>query len=156
MTTSDFKILVFEPVAEPNPEDLESLRNGLRAYNESKIGKYKDKKIALFVKNDQKKVVAGIYATLLWDWIHIEWLWVSEELRGKGTGSRLINQIEEYALKNDIHRFLLETGSFQALDFYIKNGFEIFGEIKDMPPGHISYYLKKEIIGRKNFISITK
>jgi len=145
MTTSDFKTLVFEPVAEPDKEDLESLRQGLRAYNESKIGKFEHKKIASFVKNAQKKVVAGIFGELAWDWLHIEWLWVSKELRGNGTGFRLMNQIEDYAFKNGIHRCYLETGSFQARDFYIKKGFEIFGELKDMPPGHITYYLKKEI-----------
>ena len=38
---------------------------------------------------------------------------------------------------------LLDTFDFQAKDFYLKHGYEIFGVLKDCPAGHERYYLSK-------------
>lgn len=38
----------------------------------------------------------------------------------------------------------METWDFQAKGFYEKNGYTVFAEIKDCPPGTICYFLKKE------------
>ena len=53
--------------------------------------------------------------------------------------------MESYAIEKDFTKCHLETTSFQALDFYRKNGYEIFGTLNDKPPGHISYFFKKEL-----------
>lgn len=37
----------------------------------------------------------------------------------------------------------LDTFDFQAKDFYLKHGYEIFGVLKDCPVGHECYYLSK-------------
>ena len=37
------------------------------------------------------------------------------------------------------------TFSFQALDFYLGLGFEVFGEIKDHPEGGRRYFLSKRL-----------
>jgi hypothetical protein len=36
-----------------------------------------------------------------------------------------------------------DTFDFQAKDFYLKQGYEIFGVLKDCPSGHKRYYMKK-------------
>ena len=33
--------------------------------------------------------------------------------------------------------------NFQAKDFYIKHGYEVFGVLDDCPKGHKRYYMKK-------------
>ena len=40
----------------------------------------------------------------------------------------------------------LDTLSFQALDFYKKYGYIVFGQIADLPPGHTRYYLRKTLV----------
>ena len=52
--------------------------------------------------------------------------------------------MEQYAQSKGISNYHLETTSFQALPFYQKQGYEVFGQLPDMPPGHISYFLKKQ------------
>ena len=52
--------------------------------------------------------------------------------------------MEQYAQSKGITHYHLETTSFQALPFYQKQGYEVFGQLPDMPPGHISYFLKKQ------------
>lgn len=38
----------------------------------------------------------------------------------------------------------MEARDFRARGFYEKNGYAVFGQIADCPPGTILYYLKKE------------
>jgi hypothetical protein len=37
------------------------------------------------------------------------------------------------------------TGSFNALPFYLKRGYTVFGELPDMPPGHTQYFMCKKL-----------
>ncbi len=39
----------------------------------------------------------------------------------------------------------LDTFSFQAPDFYKKQGYEVFGELRDFPEGHRRYFLRKQL-----------
>ena len=138
--------LIFESVSEPNKDDLDSLRKSLKAFNDSIAGEYEEKEIAAFVKNSQGDVVGGIYGKLTAGWLYIDWLWVHDELRHRQIGTKLLKQMEDYAIAKGITKCHLETTSFQALDFYRKNGYEIFGKLNDKPPGHVSYFLKKELV----------
>ena len=60
-----------------------------------------------------------------------------------GWGGRLLATMEQYDGSKGITNVHLETTSFQALPFYQKQGYAVFGELPDMPPGHITYFLKK-------------
>ncbi|MGY3915244.1 GNAT family N-acetyltransferase [Aeromonas australiensis] len=73
-----------------------------------------------------------------------ERIWVDNPLRRDGWGGRLLGAMEQYAQSKGISNYHLETTSFQALPFYQKQGYEVFGQLPDMPPGHISYFLKKQ------------
>jgi len=39
----------------------------------------------------------------------------------------------------------LDTFSFQAKYFYLKQGYEIFGTLKDFPKGHERYFMFKDL-----------
>jgi hypothetical protein len=39
----------------------------------------------------------------------------------------------------------LDTMSFQALDFYLKLGYTVFGRLDDLPEGHSRIFLKKAL-----------
>ena len=80
-----------------------------------------------------------------WGWLYIERLWVDEALRGQGVGTRVMARMERVALAEGVHRFQVGTTSFQALDFYIKQGYEVFAQLEDHPPGCTDYMLKKVI-----------
>jgi ribosomal protein S18 acetylase RimI-like enzyme len=137
--------LTFEKVSKPKKDDLESLRKSLKAFNDSITGEYEEKEIAAFMKNFQGVIVGGIYGKLTAGWLYIDWLWVHDELRHCQIGSKLLKLMEDYAIGRGITKCHLETTNFQALDFYRKNGFEIFGKLNDKPPGHISCFLKKKL-----------
>ena len=66
-----------------------------------------------------------------------------EHLRGTGTGSQLMRQAEDIARQRQCTGVWLDTFAFQALTFYQKLGYTIFGELKDHPRGISQYWLKK-------------
>ncbi|MGL5565319.1 MAG: GNAT family N-acetyltransferase, partial [Plesiomonas sp.] len=101
-------------------------------------------RIASFIKDKEGKVHGGIIADIKWGWLHVDWLWIDESIRRDGWGGRLLGAMEQYAQSKGITNYHLETTSFQALPFYQKQGYEVFGQLPDMPPGHISYFLKKQ------------
>lgn len=44
-----------------------------------------------------------------------------------------------------LSHIILDTFDFQAKNFYIKQGYEIFGILDNCPEGHKRYYMKKNI-----------
>jgi GNAT superfamily N-acetyltransferase len=102
--------------------------------------------LAFNIKNSQGEIVAGINAIMYrWKCIWVDYLWVSDEVRGKGYGSLLLKKLEEEGKKQGSHLIHLDTFDWQAKDFYLKNGFELYGELDDCPKGHKLFYLKKYI-----------
>lgn len=70
-------------------------------------------------------------------------LFVDEPYRGRGLGTWLLKHVEEKAKSTGIRLIHLDTFDFQAKDFYLRQGYEIFGVLEDCPKGHSRYYLKK-------------
>ena len=82
-------------------------------------------------------------------WLYIELAWVDESVRKKGSGSRLLTLLENAVLEAGIDKIHLNTGSFQALEFYLKNGYIIFAErdiMADDGKEYIDYSLRKPSI----------
>ena len=56
-----------------------------------------------------------------------------------------LKEIENIAIEKGCHLIHLDTFDFQAKDFYIKHGYEVFGVLDECPKKHKRYYLKKLI-----------
>jgi len=76
-------------------------------------------------------------------WLHIRHLWIAEPLRHQGYGSSLLRTAEEEATVAGCRGAFLDTFSFQARPFYERHGYECFGELRDHPPGHAHYFMRK-------------
>ena len=135
--------LNFTAKENPSAEEINELRMSLRAFNQEVAGEYERTDLIQQVRNDSGKLVGGVYGTISWDWLYIDLLWVDESQRGTGLGSKLLQMIEQTANEHNVYRYRLSTTSYQALDFYKKMGYEVCGEINDLPPGHINYFLIK-------------
>jgi len=55
----------------------------------------------------------------------------------------LLEAAEQEAVKRGCRYAHVETHTFQAVDFYHKHGYIIFGELPDLPKGYTKYFLKK-------------
>jgi ribosomal protein S18 acetylase RimI-like enzyme len=133
--------------AYPSPEDLRLVLDGLYAYNREMTGDEGPRTVAAFLRDEEGRVVGGVQGDLWGRAMHITALWVDENHRGRGYGSKLIGTLENYASEHGHPLVYLETTSFQALPFYESLGYQIFGELPEISKGHTLYFLKKELEG---------
>jgi GNAT superfamily N-acetyltransferase len=132
---------------QPNPdrEAVERLRSRLIEYNRSQVPDGTDMTLLLEVSGDTGETTAGLYAQIYYSWMFVELLWVAQEARGRGYGSRLLSQAEDQARQRGCHSVWLDTFSFQARGFYEKQGYAVFGELPSYPAGHSRYFLCKKL-----------
>jgi GNAT superfamily N-acetyltransferase len=92
-------------------------------------------------------LVGGITGkVLLGNCLSIDILWVYEKYRNQGYATQLLQAIEQGARSVGSKLSQVDTFDFQALGFYEKNGYEIFGVLEDNPcEGNKRYYLKKKL-----------
>ncbi|MFL2097387.1 GNAT family N-acetyltransferase [Marinilactibacillus psychrotolerans] len=105
----------------------------------------KKEKIAIGAYLD-KKLVGGIVADKEYQTIHVSLLVITQDARGLSIGSKLLQEIETFAKEKGIIHITLTTRSYQAVDFYKKNGYTVFATLEDMPiKGVTKYYFDKRL-----------
>lgn len=125
-----------------------------REYIRQQVVEFNGEKLAESVKTplekvafviEEEEVIGGISGTLFWQHLHIDFLWVEEKMRRHGYGRKLLQQIESLAEEKECRLILLDSFSFQAPGFYLKEGYEICGKVEDHPEGHTQYFLQKRL-----------
>ena len=129
----------------PSREDNHQVELGLDAYNTRFAEPHNHRPLSIFLRDPEGKIAAGLVGGTHWGWLHVELLWVYERLRGQGWGSRILKAAEDEARARGCRHADLDTLSFQALPFYEKQGYVIWGVLEDYPPGHKRYYVKKDL-----------
>jgi GNAT superfamily N-acetyltransferase len=136
-------------IEESTKEEYGLVDNAIAEYNLSKVPFTQEPSfipINRVIRGSNNEVLAGINSTLYcWNCLFIDVLWVKEGFRKDGYGSALLNEAEKIAKEKGCRLVHLDTFDFQAKDFYIKHGYEIFGVLDDCPLEHKRYYLKKNI-----------
>ena len=135
----------FEIERDPTDAAIDELRDGLIAYNVGRHGYSDVSKAAIFVRDGDGPLTAGVYSYAWGGVCQVELLWVSEEHRGEGLGTRLMEAVETEARRIGCSMIFLDTFSYQAPGFYEKLGFQIAGTISDFPEGHTYYVLFKRL-----------
>ncbi|HFQ9140095.1 TPA: GNAT family N-acetyltransferase [Enterobacter cancerogenus] len=129
------------------PQEKEELLTGLRTYN----GQFLDLStfsgdIGVYVRDDKGVMLGGLIGVRKGDWLNIEYLWVSDAVRGSGVGSQLIKTAEDEARRKGCTHALVDTVSFQARPFYEKQGYQLQLSLQDYPyPGMQRHYLTKTL-----------
>jgi GNAT superfamily N-acetyltransferase len=98
-----------------------------------------------FLKSARGEWMGGLIGTIWGGWLHVKYLWVATAARAQGYGTRLLQEAERYAIERGCVAATLETFSFQARQFYEKQGYEVFGALSDYPPGHTKFFLRKQL-----------
>jgi ribosomal protein S18 acetylase RimI-like enzyme len=131
-------------VDEPSQDEVQRLVHRLVAWNSSVAPPEDHRKLAVFAY-DAHELAGGAAGYTHWGWLFVSHLWVADELRGEGLGSRLMSEIESAAVRRGAEMAHLDTYDFQALRFYERLGYEQFAELHDYPPGHSRHFLKKRL-----------
>ncbi|WP_338554337.1 GNAT family N-acetyltransferase [Paenibacillus sp. KS-LC4] len=134
-------------INELNSADKKAVLDKLISFNRKHFPKELSERyqeINLILKKDDGVVYGGLLGEVCWNWLEVHILYVDEELRKLGYGSKLLEEAERLAKESKCDFIKLDTLSFQALDFYKKHGYEVYGMI-DNAGGHQHYYLKKDL-----------
>jgi Predicted acetyltransferase len=115
----------------------------LMHFSDELKGRYEE--LSLHLVNNAGQIFGGIVGEFCWNWLEIQYLFVETEYRKSGYGKALMREAEKMARKKKCDFIKLDTLSFQALEFYLKEDFQIYGTIENAG-GHTHYYLKKDII----------
>ena len=91
------------------------------------------------------QMIGGILGGTYWGWMYVDVLWVHENHRHKGIGSKLLREAETEALCRGCHHVHLDTMSWQAPEFYKKHGYEVIGILPNIPNGNQKYLLMKAL-----------
>ncbi len=133
-------------------QEAELIVNKIVEFNDSRVPFLQ--KEALILKNyvikNESEIIAGINACIYhWGILFVNVLYVHENYRYKKLGSLLLQKVENEAKKSGATLAHLDTFDFQAKDFYIKQGYNVFGVLENCLVGfykdHKRYYLSKNL-----------
>ncbi len=117
---------------------------GLLAFNARAVGKGQYKPLTITLRQG-KEIVGGLIGASWMNWLYVDLLWLEDKYRGKGHGKTLMKKAEAEARKRGVDNVYLVTFTFQAPGFYKKLGYREFGKLKNFPPGHTRYWMKKAL-----------
>jgi ribosomal protein S18 acetylase RimI-like enzyme len=134
---------VIEVPADLKPSDMNVIVKGLSEFNAAQANGEMPRYLVITVRDKDQTIVGGLVGATYLGWLQVSAVWMSDALRDKGYGTRLMRRAEAEALERQCPRVFLETLSFQALPFYEKLGYKVVNEIADFPPGGARYALTK-------------
>jgi ribosomal protein S18 acetylase RimI-like enzyme len=126
--------------------DLKIVEHGLIDHAlQSRVEPRNHTPLVIMVQEARGDTVAGLVADTVWGWLQIKQVWVAELFRHRGLGRKLLLLAESEAAKRGCHHAMLDTFDFQALSFYERSGYQVFGRLDDFPRGHSRYFLAKKL-----------
>lgn len=141
----DLSIQGYGHNAELNRDAINTIGRGLAEFNQSVQPDPQASPLVLAIHNKDGDVVAGVLGISMYGWLRIDVVWVADEHRGKGYGTRLMRRAEDVAVERGCRGIHLDTHGFQAPAFYERLGYEVFGKLGTYPGEYERLYFKKEL-----------
>ena len=126
-------------------ERTHELANLIRAYNRANREPSKSEPLNIYLEDEEGNLVAGMVAETFGNWLEIEYLYVSEDLRRQGIGSKILKMAENESRNRDCKYSFVDTFNFQAPKFYEKHGYKEVFALKKYPYIGERYYYTKEL-----------
>jgi len=131
--------------SEPAPGEVQFLEDRIYEFNAAATGITDGEWLAIIVRDDDDRIVAGICGNTWGGCAEIRQFWVEEARRNQGLGTQLLASVEQEARRRGCWQMLLTTFSFQAPGFYARHGFEVVAVVDDHPNGHKNLLLRKRL-----------
>ncbi len=128
-------------------KEIAAVEESLGRFNTTRVGPDHYLPLNVLARSRDGVVFAALFGETYWNWLHIRILWIHESHRDMGLGRRLLREAEDEARRRGCQNAHLDTHDFQAEEFYLKNGYEVFGVLDDLPVGHSRIYMKKNLRG---------
>ena len=125
--------------------DIDFIRNKTREHNK-KNGLKMDEDFSFCIRDENGEIISGLYGGMFFGFAYIDYFWTDEKYRGKGLGTKLMNELEAEAKKKECRYLVADTMEYQSPQFYKKYGFDLSLELKNCEGGNTHYTLAKKII----------
>ena len=129
----------------PSEKETEQIRKSLFEFNTKKVGDDGHTPLNIVEYDADGNIIGGILGGTYWGWMYVDILWVHEDHRGKGIGSKLLTEAETEAKARGCHHVHLDTMSWQAPKFYEKHGYSVIGILPDIPEGNQKHLMMKAL-----------
>ena len=129
-----------------NERDINDIHGMLKEYNLSRREASANVPIGVFFEDETGRMLAGLTGETFGNWLCIKFLFVSEQLRGQGIGSELLETAESEAMQRGCRYAFVDTFSFQAPAFYKKHGYREVFTLEEYPYTEKRHYYTKELL----------
>ena len=140
------KPIDLEIVEDASASDIALLEANIDSFNMAKTGIHDARLMSILLKHADGALYAGLHGHTWGATCQIKLLWIAEQERGQGLGTKLLKAAEGEARRRGCKQIMLATHSFQAPDFYAKHGFEPVATLADNLIGHADILMVKRLL----------
>ena len=131
-------------IEEPSPEESKPIEVGIMEYGLSQVNGIAPKKWA-FHAMENGEIIGGATGRVHFSQFYLDNIWVKEEFRSKGIGTRLHEAIIACAKQSACKRIQLNTLNEKAVEFYVGLSYETLAVIEGYVDGFNLYYMARKI-----------
>lgn len=133
-------------VVEAKDEAVDHMvHTGLRAFNRAIVNWPERQHFNVTLRGADGRVHGGILATVNFDVLVLDDVFVEETSRGIGNGARMMAIAEEEGLRRGARLAVVSTYNWQARPFYEKCGYAVYAEVPYNGGTYMLYSLKKSL-----------
>lgn len=117
----------------------------LTAFNRAATGVDDDSSLSVRATDDSGGIIGGLTG---WTWGTlggVSMLWVRDDQRGSGLGTKLMRAAEDEARRRGCTRMTVSSFTFQAPPFYRRLGYVETGRMEGIPGGNADVYFTKSL-----------
>ena len=129
-----------------NERDVHEIHEMLKEYNLTHREASRNIPIGVFLEDEMGRKLAGLTGETFGNWLCTQFLFVGEQLRSQGIGSKLLEAAEEEARRRGCKYAFVDTFSFQAPAFYKKRGYREVFTLEEYPYTGKRHYYTKELL----------
>jgi len=143
MSEPGYRVVVTD---QDNAEAERTIETGLAEYNREMAGYVDTRPLSAYVKDAASgQIIGGLVGRTSLGLFFIDLIFLPNELRGNRLGSEIMEAAEDEARKRGCTSAVLYTITFQAPDFYERQGYRVLGRIECPPPGHTRICMTKAL-----------
>jgi GNAT superfamily N-acetyltransferase len=129
----------------PDPADLAMLEERVAEAAIAAAGLGDDSEFAIFVRDDEGRIVAGISGMVWGRCCELHAMWVDEPLRGRGLARALMAGAEDEARRRSCGLVVFHAYDLLAAGLYEHLGYETVGVIEGCPAGSAARWYRKSL-----------
>ena len=131
-------------IEEPSTEESKPIEDGIMEYGLLQVNGIAPKKWA-FHAIEAGEIVGGATGRVHFSQFYLDNIWVKEEYRSKGIGTKIHEAVVTCAKQCACHRIQLSTLNEKAVRFYTRLNYETLAMIEGYVDGFNLYFMARKI-----------